>query len=513
MMTGTIINTTIGKLRGRKEGGVYSFRGIPYGGPTGGKNRFKPPTRPEPWTGIKDATRYGPSCWQAIENHTTITILGAEGVDSMSEDCLVLNVWTSGFNDNGKRPVMVWLHGGGFVNGSGNHIPAIDGTNLARTGEVVIVTVNHRLGVFGYLHLEELAGEEYAGSGNAGMLDLIAALEWVRDNIEAFGGDPGNVMIFGESGGGSKVSYLMAMPGAEGLFHKAIIQSGPGLRAQTVEYATNSARNLLDMVGLNSARVHVLHQMRANTIYSAWLKMAQGSFIPGGDYFTPLVDGRTMPVQPFDPVAAPTVSKIPLIIGTTKDEMTFMMMRDPAFGKYDEETMRQRIVDNFNRRRGGNLSPDNVDEMIAGYRRIRPKATPHDILIAVTTDQMRMSSILLAERKIACGTAPVFMYLFTWESPAMQGMLKATHTLEIPFAFNNIDPPVDILGNSPERFQLALRMSNAWIAFAKNGDPNHGGIPQWPNYSSEDRSTMIFDKDCRIENDPFPDERKLWISK
>lgn len=343
-MTDITIEVTLGKLRGVKKNTVYSFKGIPYGGPTGEKNRFKPPTRPEPWTGIKDATRYGPSCWQAIENHTTITILGAEGVDSMSEDCLVLNVWTSGLNDNGKRPVMVWLHGGGFVNGSGNHFPAIDGTNLARTGEVVVVTVNHRLGVFGYLHLEELAGKDYAGSGNAGMFDLIAALEWVRENIETFGGNPENVTIFGESGGGSKVSYLMAMPDAEGLFHKAIIQSGPGLRAQTVEYATNSAGKLLDTVGLNPDSIHVLHQMRANTIYSAWLKMAQGSFIPGGDYFTPLVDGRTMPVQPFDPFAAPTASKVPLIIGTTKDEMTFMMMRDPAFGKYDEETMRNALL-------------------------------------------------------------------------------------------------------------------------------------------------------------------------
>lgn len=509
-MADITIEISLGRLRGIKDDGVYTFKGIPYGGPTGGKNRFRPPTPPESWIGIRDATRYGPSSWQAIETHTTLTLLGAEGIDSMSEDCLVLNVWTNGLMDHGKRPVMVWLHGGGFVTGSGDHIPAFDGSNLAKTGEVVVVTVNHRLGVFGYLHLEELAGEEYAGSGNAGMLDLVAALEWVRDNIETFGGDPGNVTIFGESGGGAKVSYLMAMPQALGLFHKAIIQSGPGLRAQTVEYATHSAGEFLDTVGVSPDQIHVLHEMRANTICSAWLKMTAGAPLPGGDKFVPLMDGKIIPVHPFDPVAAPTASEIPLMIGTTKDETTFMMMNDPMFGKYDEETMRLRIHANFDRKRAGTLSPAKVDDMIEAYRRLRPGATPHDLLIAITTDQMRVSAIRLAERKTEGGKRPVFMYLFAWESPARGGLLKSSHTLEIPFVLNNVDPSVPIIGESPERFSLASNMSRAWIAFAKNGDPNHDGIPHWPGYFPEKRSTMIFDTECRVQDDPYGHERKLW---
>jgi para-nitrobenzyl esterase len=509
-MKNITVEISPGQLRGIRDKDVYAFKGIPYGGPTGGKNRFKPPTPPEPWGGIRDATAYGPSSWQATQTHTSITLLGAEGIDAMSEDCLVLNVWTRGLKDNGKRPVMIWLHGGGFVTGSGNHIPAFDGSNLARTGEVVVVTVNHRLGVFGYLHLEELIGEEYTGSGNAGMLDLVAALEWVRDNIEVFGGDPGNVTVFGESGGGAKVSYLMAMPKAAGLFHKAIIQSGPGLRAQTVEYATNSAGEFLDMVGVSPDHIHVLHEMRANTICAAWLKMTEGSFIPGGDKFTPLADGRTIPVQPFDPVAAPTAANVPLMIGTTKDETTFMMMNDLMFGKYDEETMHQSLGANFSRKRAGTLSPAKVDDIIEAYRRLRPEATPHDLLIAITTDQMRVSSIRLAERKAAGSKLPVFMYLFAWESPALGGLLKSAHTLEIPFVFNNIEPPVPLIGESPERFTLASNISNVWIAFAKSGDPNHEGIPHWPSYSPEKRSTMILDTECRVEDDPFGNERQLW---
>ena len=507
-----VIETAYGKVRGMVEKGVYSFKGIPYGGPTGGANRFMPPTPPKPWPGIKNATEYGPACWQPMEYFTKreFDLLGPLGINAMSEDCLVLNVWTRGVNDQGKRPVMVWLHGGGFFAGSGERNPLTDGASLARTGDIVVVSVNHRLGVFGYLHLGEIAGENYASSGNAGMLDLVAALEWIRDNIAMFGGDPGNVTIFGQSGGGAKVCILMAMPAAKGLFHRAIAESGICLRAKTLEEATSTARGFLDLLGVSPNNVGILHEMRADMIHSAWMALPPTAWIPTGKaQFHPVVDGKTLPAHPFHPAAAPTASDVPLIVGTTKDEMTYMLYRDPRFGKYDEATMREGIIGSL-KGRNVEITPERVEDLIVIYRRTRPGATPHDLLVAVTSDIHRSGSIQIAERKIAGGTAPVYMYLFTWESPALNGMLKACHVLEIPFAFNNVDPPPGIVGDTPERFELAEKVSGAWAAFARSGAPNHGGIPHWPAYTTEERATMIFDTDCRVENNPYSEERKAW---
>ena len=511
-MPDIIIETSSGRLRGTSENGIHAFKGIPYGGPTGGANRFLPPVPAEPWSGVRDATSFGPACWQAQEYLTRIGIFGAVGIDAMSEDCLALNVWTPAVKDGSKRPVMFWIHGGGFFEGSGDHFPSYDGASLARSGDVVVVTVNHRLGVFGFLHLEGLAGEKYAGSGNAGMLDLVAALTWVRDNIETFGGDPGKVMIFGESGGGAKVSTLLAMPSAQGLFHRAVVQSGPGLRALSREDAAKMAAEFLDITG-NRDRIERLHAMRSDTIWAAWMVMAKPPAIPGmprGGEFAPVVDDASLPAHPFDPVAAPTAANVPLMIGTNKDEMTFMLMRDPEFGKYDEATMRARLVDTLKSRLSDNLDTSRVDDLIAAYRRSRPGATPHDLLVAITTDRMRVASIRLAERKAAGGPAPAFMYQFTWESPAMRGRLKSCHALEIPFVFNNVDPTVRAIGDAPERIALAKAMSQAWIAFARSGDPSHQGLPQWPAYDAKTRATMIFNQECRVQNDPAGQERKAW---
>ena len=511
-MMDIIIETAYGRLKGITQDGIHSFKGIPYGGPTGGLNRFMPPKPPDSWSGIKEVKRYGPSCWQALEGYTSTKLLGPVGIDSMSEDCLVLNIWTPGINDSGKRPVMVWMHGGGFFLGSGDHIPYYEGLLLAKSGNVVVVSINHRLGVFGYLYLEEIAGERYAGSGNAGMLDLIAALEWIRENIERFGGDPKNVTIFGESGGGAKVSLLLGMPKAKGLFHRAIIQSGPGLRALAPEDGTRIAYEFLKVTDLNRDNIGQLQQMRGDMIYSAWMAAANKAAIPGmprGGEFAPVVDGKIIPNHPFDPVAAPTASDVPLLIGTNKDEMTFMLMRDPLFGKYDHDTMRQRILAALASKKTDNMQKEGIESLLKTYSRTRPGATPHDILIAINSDRMRVGSIRLAERKVSGGPAPVFMYLFTWESPALNGMLKSCHTLEIPFVFNNMEP-IGILGDSPERFSLAKRMSAAWVEFARKGDPNHEGIPLWQPYSPSKRSTMIFNTFCREEVDPNGEERKAW---
>jgi para-nitrobenzyl esterase len=507
-----VVETVYGKVLGTSQDGIYSFKGIPYGGPTGGRNRFMFPTPPKPWPGVKDTTSYGPACWQVIDPFTKsdFDLSGPMGNNAFSEDCLILNVWTPSVNDGSKRPVMVWLHGGGFFTGSASSSPATNGASLAKTQNVVIVSVNHRLGVFGYLYLKELGGEKYAASGEAGVLDLVAALEWVRDNIANFGGDPGNVTIFGMSGGAQKVYVLMSMPSAKGLFHRAIGESSICIKAQTAEEGNRAANSFLKTLGVSPKNLDVLHEMCADMIYTAWMTMPSVPWTPTGKtQFFPVVDGKYLPAHPFYPVAAPNGSDVPFIIGTTKDEMTSMLQRDPRFGKYDETQMRDGIM-GWVKSFWIDITPEKLEGLLATYRRTRPGATPHDLLIAIDTDMMRTGSIRIAERKAAAGQAPVYMYLFTWESPALKGMLKSCHGLEVPFVFNNVEPPTGLIGNSPERFTLAKIMSGVWANFARTGNPGYEGLPRWPVYDKNKRATMILNMKCRVENDPYSEERQAW---
>jgi para-nitrobenzyl esterase len=509
-MKKAIVETTKGKVRGANANGIYIFKGIPYGGPTGGSNRFMPPVQAEPWSGVRDATRFGPACWQPIlPGATKIGIWGITGVDSMSEDCLCLNIFTGGIKDRAKRPVMVWLHGGGFDMGSGDDNPCFDGASLVQTYDVVVVTVNHRLGVFGYLHLGELAGEKYAGSGNAGMLDLVAALKWIRDNISMFGGDPGKVMIYGESGGGEKVCALLAMPAAKGLFQRAAIESGPFLRAETSEVATRMAKELLDMVGVTPGHIDVLHKLRASTIYNASLQLPKTKGYNSVMHY-PVLDGKSLPAHPFEPAAAPTASDVPLIVGTCKDELKLLLAGSPMFRENEWDAMREAILHKSHFFFGGQVTGEEASDYIADYRRQNQRATPLEVWIYFMTLRTRIGSIRIAERKAAGGKAPVYMYIFTWESPALNGILKACHGLEIPFVFNNMEPAIELIGNSTERFTLARSMSGAWAAFARNGDPNYEGLPHWPAYNIDKRATMLFDVECRVENDPFSQDRNEW---
>ncbi|HVB23464.1 MAG TPA: carboxylesterase/lipase family protein [Ktedonobacteraceae bacterium] len=497
-MTESIVTTTAGKVQGATRNGIHAFKGIPYGAPTGGSNRFRPPTPPAPWTGVRDALQYGASSPQPASGMAGLyAITGATEREVESEDCLYLNVWTPAVNDDGKRPVMFWCHGGGFTMGSGSS-GFYRGTNLARRGDVVVVTVNHRLGPLGYLYLGDIAGEEYAASGNVGMLDLVAALEWVRDNIAAFGGDAGNVTIFGESGGGAKVSTLLAMPVAQGLFHRAIVQSGPGLRVMPREKATEHAERLLKALEIAPGNREQLSAVPVEQLFVANAQVNRNA-LRG---WSPVLDGQVLPRHPFDPVAPAISAQVPLIIGTNKDEATLFLLADSELATLDETGLRARVQ---------MMAGGATDRLIAAYRYVYPQYSPADLFAAVMGDHMmRMNSITLAERKYAQRAAPVYMYLFTYETPALDGRLKSCHALEIPFVFGNVERTDRFTGTSPERFPLAEKMSEAWMAFARDGVPAARELPRWPAYNPDQRSTMIFDTTCGVEDDPGGVLREAW---
>ena len=483
--------TSNGPVRGYAEDRLSVFKGLRYGAAPVGVHRFKPPQRPEAWREIAEAVAYGAPAIQSGlapgERRTSPGDPPAPDEPASSEDCLFVNVWTPGL-DAKARPVMVWLHGGGFANGSGG-AAMYDGAALARKGDVVTVTVNHRLNVFGYLHLEEAFGADYALSGVAGMLDIIQALEWVRDNIAAFGGDPGDVTIFGESGGGWKVSLLLAMPGAAGLFHKAVIQSGPGLKGARKAEAAATAKALLAELKVSTAE-------ELAALSTAEISHA-GARVPGEmmRLFTPVVDGVALPRDPFDPDAPAISAQIPVLIGTNKDEATLFLLGDLKFGDYDEETLG---------RRARAAAGPKAEALVDALRRAYPDYSPsHLAAAAQTATGMWLGSITLAERKAAQRAAPVFMYQLTWETPVARGRLRCPHALEIPLVFDNVEKARNFVGRGDEPQTVADQMSTAWLAFARTGDPG------WPAYDTARRTTMMFDLESRLVDDPTPEVRKV----
>ena len=493
--SGPVATTRQGKVRGQaSENGVKVFGGIPYGAPTGGANRFRPPQPAPAWTGIRDALTYGD---QSPQLHTPGSPLFTSWDRPVgeSEDCLHLNVWTPAA-DSRKRPVMVWFHGGGFAQYNGSS-PGYDGDRLCRRGDVVLVTVNHRLNVFGYLYLEGLGGQAWAGTANAGQLDLVAALQWVKDNIAAFGGDPGNVTIFGESGGGAKVCTLMAMPAARGLFHKAIVESGPMLKGVTRETATDTARAVLAALKLSPDQVGELANFTTAQILDAYKTVAHTRERSLG----PVVDGVSLPRHPFDPDASDLSAGVPLLIGSNKDEMTLFAGNPMTFGL---------TWDNLPVALSPFLPHADVDQMVDDYRKLRPAATAPDAFFGITTQIfMTINTVRLAERKAAAGGAPTFVYEVDWEPPVLGGRFKAPHAVEIAFVFDTVAKSASMVGDGKEAQAMADQMCPAWIAFARTGNPQIKTLPPWPAYEAKSRSTMMFNLASQVASDPNGDVRVL----
>ena len=478
---GPVVETTSGKIRGALINKVNAFKGISYGATTEGASRFMPPAKPQPWTGIKDAMEWGLEAPQGP--HTEIPEVAATiPKQGHSEDCLHLNVWTNSASRGGKRPVMLWLHGGGFTSGNGSYT-MYDGANMARKHDVVTVTVNHRLNSFGFLYLPEI------GASNAGMLDIVAALQWVRDNIANFGGDPANVTIFGQSGGAGKVSTLLAMPAAKGLFHRAIIQSGSNLQGISTADAAKTARTLMAKVGAKSAAE--LQKIPMERLVEATLSTP-------GLRLGPVIDGQSLPGGPFAPEAPAISADIPVLIGSTEFEVNFFPNTkfDPIGDSELHAAVKQAT-------RAGDAQ---VDKLLSVYRKGRPNYSNVELSQVIASDNFRAAVITEAERK-AAQKAPVYMYYFTWRSPVRDGKLKAFHTLEIPFVLENVDEAKSMTGTGQDRYALQEKMSGAWAAFARTGNPNHKGLPRWPAFTASQRATMIFDNACKAMNDPYGEER------
>lgn len=486
-----VAQTANGKVAGYIQDGVTIFKGIPYAK----ANRFEAPVQADSWEGIRSCRQYGPVSPQGARSgwandEIAFAFNWNDGVQG--EDCLRLNVWTPAL-DSRKRPVMVWLHGGGYSAGSGQELPSYDGTSLAFAEDVVVVSINHRLNVLGFLDLSAY-GEKYAKSANAGLLDIVASLKWVRDNIAAFGGDPSNVTIFGQSGGGGKVTTLLATPCAKGLFHKAIVQSGSMLRTMESKYSRKIGIATVRNLGLDASSIDKISEVPYGELLAAGEKaIAQvkaeadrdgvASFIFG---WAPTVDGAVLPSQPFDPQAPAISADIPMIIGTTRHEFS-MTTYVPAL----RNAGREEVIGILKGRYG-----EGTERFLELFAKAYPGSKPADMLDADFV--FRPSAIEQALRKSLQGAAPVYMYMFNWESPVLDGILRSTHCMEIPFVFNNADRHASMTGGGTQAMELASKMSHCWAEFARCGKPSAEGLPEWEPFEAEKRAVMFFDNTCKM---------------
>lgn len=486
--------TQYGWVTGELDDGVNVFKGIPYGAPTGGGARFMAPEPPHSWSGMKACRKFGDQSPQETRKDRPAAWASWNVNVGESEDCLSVNVWTPGLRDGKKRPVMVWMHGGGYSEFNGSS-PAYDGVRLCQRGDVVLVTLNHRLNLFGYLYLADLAGSQFADSGNVGQLDLIAALQWVRDNITEFGGDPGRVTIFGESGGGGKVSTLLAMPAAKGLFHRAAIQSGPGLTAIKPDAATAVATAVCEALHINPTKAGDLQKATTDRLVDA-IKAVTAS----GGRLGPVLDGRNLTRDPFSPDAPAISSDVPILVGYNATETTIL---GPPAGAFDLDWAGLKAA------LAPSMAGGDTDKLISDFKRLRPGATPSDLYFHISTLRgMGLASWTLAERKAGLNAAGAYFYRLEFATPVDR--LRSPHALDIPLVFDTVGKSASLLAPvAADAQKVADQMSAAWIAFARTGSPNAAGLSSWPRYDARSRSTMVFNVVSRAVNDPYPEERAI----
>ena len=489
----TIVATRSGKVEGVERAGVHVFKGIPYAAPPVGARRWRAPEPEEPWDGVRDASRFSA---QSAQTEFALTKMLGGRQPANSEDSLSLNVWTPACDD-ARRPVLVWIHGGAFIWGAGD-TPWYDGTKFATHGDVVVVTINYRLGPFGFMHLGDLF-PDLDGSGNLGLLDQIAALKWVRDCIGAFGGDPERVMIFGESAGGASVGTLLGTPSARGLFTAAVPQSGAASWVATRAQATEVAALVVEQLGVKPGDTQAILDKTTADILAA-----QPDFRENGVNslpFQPVIDGITLPQHPLDAIAAGNAAGVRVMTGTNATEMTLFQLADQGLMTLDDAGLRARVA---------RVLGDGANELVSSYASRRPNATPRELWLDIATDAVfRVPAIKLLEAQLP--HAPVWSYFFTWETPVFGGLLRSTHALEIPFVFDNISGKESEMftGTGPERVELASAMHRAWIALARDGNPNHPGLPDWPAYDLDRRATMRFDTVCEVLDDPAGEDRAV----
>ena len=505
-----IASTRYGKVQGFLLRGIYNFRGIPYGADTGGKNRFMPPQPPEPWEGILPAVWWGNSAPQNMDNrygNAWASFVDHWNYDDVSEDCLRLNIWTPALGDGGLRPVMVWLHGGGYTNGNGIEQDGYMGENLSRKGDIVFVSINHRLGPIGFSDLSGVGGEKYASSGNAGALDMVAALEWVRDNIAGFGGDPGNVTIMGQSGGGAKVCVLAAMPSARGLIHKAVPLSGSSTEALNPEYSRKLGEYILNEAGLSSAEVDKLQEIPwkeyLGIAQAAARKMAEAQPSPGmRGGFAPVADGIVLPKGKFYSDPAGLSADVPMLICTTFHEWG-MARTNPDIEALTAEKAIEMMKGGSGFRGGFG---DKAQEVYEAYAKVFPEAKPVEVMTLAASN--RKGAIETANAK-AAQPAPVYLAWFGWEPPLFSNRMRAFHCLDICFWYANTDLMLTHTGGGQRPRALSEKMSGTLLQFMRDGNPNGAGLPEWPRYTPENGETMILNDTCEVKNDPDREARQL----